>query len=56
MICYKDRTFCASETHKDDCPGAVTKELELEAKDFGLPIAMAYFCGEPEETKTDETD
>ena len=47
MICYKDITFCASTEHKPDCDRRVTKELEAEAKAFGLPIAYAYFCGEP---------
>jgi len=58
MICYKDITFCASTEHKPDCDRRVTKELEAEAKAFGLPIAYAYFCGEPKlkgaEVSTDE--
>ena len=50
MLCYKDITFCASTEHKPDCDRRVTKELEAEAKAFGLPIAYAYFCGEPKLT------
>ncbi len=46
MICYKDRTFCASEVEEHTCGREITpKEIE-EAKELGLPIAYGNFCEE----------
>lgn len=44
-IVYKDRTYCGSKVHKPDCTIAVTPELIKSAAAFGLPIAMADYCG-----------
>ena len=42
MICYKDRTFCSYEKCKkfSECPRALTKEIKVSAKGFGLPICQ----------------
>lgn len=50
MISYKDKTFCASKTHKG-CGRVLTKQEKKEAVKLGLPVAYAYFCGEPKLTK-----
>lgn len=44
MICYKDKTFCASKEHKG-CGRVLTEEEKRHAKEVGLPIASAWFCG-----------
>lgn len=44
MLCYRDRTFCASPTHKG-CGREITEEEKAKAKRIGLPIAFSYFCG-----------
>lgn len=51
MICYKDRTFCISENCKCGPMYKYTEEIKKAAKEFGLPVALAYFCGEPKESK-----
>ena len=44
MLCYKDKTFCASETHKPDCDRILSREQEEDAKGLGLPVAYGNFC------------
>ena len=42
MPCYKDRTYCPFNdtcAHDEDCPRALTVELQQDAKAFGLPIS-----------------
>ena len=46
MICYKDKTFCASKIHKPECDRQITQEELDDAKFCDIPIAWAYFCGE----------
>jgi hypothetical protein len=46
MLCYKDRTYCASKTHRG-CGRKITKAELADAMQLGLPIAWSYFCGEP---------
>lgn len=59
MISYKDRTYCNSEVEKHTCGREFTEQDAIDAEkwwgDKDYPVAFAYFCGEPEETKTDET-
>lgn len=43
MLCYKDKTFCASKIHKG-CGRVITKEELAEAEKLNLPIAWADFC------------
>ena len=56
MICYRDRTYCAQDTcaHAYTCERYLTKEIEQDAKDFGLPVAIAMFtdCYSPLPIKT----
>lgn len=49
MICYKDRTFCASEVEKHTCGREITPEEIKDAKRIGLPICYADFCKESKE-------
>lgn len=50
MMCFKDRTFCSSKTHKSDCNRQFTPELQAEARRWwgkeGAPVAFSDFCGE----------
>jgi hypothetical protein len=54
MLCYKDRTYCASKTHKG-CGRKITKAELADAKMLGLPIAWSYFCGEPTKSNLDRS-
>ena len=55
MLCYRDRTFCASPDCKNLCGRKMTdKEIEERQEfiknsknGFALPVAYDYFCGEP---------
>lgn len=51
MLCYKDRTFCASRVHKHTCGRELTQKDKDAAGEMKLPIAWAYFCGEPANLK-----
>lgn len=44
MICYKDKTFCASKVKKHTCGREITEEEKIHAKKIGLPIAYGDFC------------
>lgn len=55
MICYRDRTFCASPNCKNKCGRELTDEIKRQASEWwlsftngrtsiGAPIAMAFFC------------
>lgn len=46
MICYKDKTYCASKVKKHTCGREITPEEIKESEKIGLPIAYAYFCEE----------
>ncbi len=53
MLCYKDKTFCASEVHKPDCKRQFTKQDQKDAEKWwgkpNPPVAFAYFCDEVKE-------
>jgi hypothetical protein len=49
VICYKDKSFCASPNCKGECGLKITDEELEHAKKIGLPICYGYFCGPPEE-------
>lgn len=51
MMCYRDKTFCASPDCKNECGRQITDEQRGEAERLGLLIAWGYFCGEPEKTE-----
>lgn len=44
MICYKDKTFCGSETHLPECDRQITQEELDDAEKLGLHISYSYFC------------
>jgi hypothetical protein len=44
MICYKDKTFCASKVKKHTCGRKIIKKEIEHAKKIGLPIAYGNFC------------
>jgi len=52
VICYLDTTFCTSPNCKNDCGRQLTPEIVAQAEAWwggdDPPIALAYFCGEPE--------
>jgi len=47
MITYKDRTFCNSPQCTNECGRKIEQQDWEAAEKLGLPIAIAYFCGEP---------
>ena len=48
MICYLDKTFCASPNCTNKCGRKITEDDRAKAIRMNLPIASAYFCGEPD--------
>ena len=65
MICYKDMTFCISPNCENKCGRKLTREIQAAAElwwnpenkleEAGqAPIAVAYFCGNQEETKEND--
>lgn len=56
MICFKDKTFCASPDCNNECGRKMTDEEKEELKVANLPenwdgmlgVSYRYFCGEPE--------
>lgn len=62
MICYLDRTFCASENCKNKCGRKLTKDIVKGAfswweKVTGIgenaPICVSHFCDENGELTND---
>lgn len=51
MMCYRDRTYCASKVKKHTCGCEFTKQDAKDAEKWwgnkDYPVAYAYFCGEP---------
>ena len=45
MICYLDRSFCASKTEAHTCGREITEEQVKRADELGLPIAYSFYCG-----------
>jgi hypothetical protein len=54
MLCYKDKTFCASDVETHTCGRELTREDEARAEKIGLPIMYAHFCEAKLETTTNE--
>ena len=50
MICFLDKTFCASPNCKDKCGRKLTDKLIKQAIDWwgkeDFPVAMREFCDE----------
>jgi len=44
MICYKDKTFCASQVEQHTCGRELTEEDQKRADELGLPISYGRFC------------
>ena len=44
MLCYKDKTFCASEVENHTCGREITNEQVSEASLMEIPIAWGDFC------------
>ncbi len=49
MICFKDRTFCASPNCKNECGRKISDLERQDAVHLDMPIAWAYFCDIPAE-------
>lgn len=47
MLCFNDRTYCNSPDCQNECGRKMTEKVLEQARKAGLPIAYAYFCGEP---------
>lgn len=45
MICFRDRTWCASPDCNGECGRKMTPEIKAEAKKSPFPIAWGMFCG-----------
>lgn len=64
MICYKDKTFCASDCVKEDCYRYLSYEEDHRAKRCGLNIAISdcsheckdYVGGRGNDGKKTETE
>lgn len=51
MICFRDRTYCASPNCVNLCGRQLTPEVREAAESAGMMVAVGYFCGEPERVK-----
>lgn len=47
MICFKDKTFCASPNCKNECGRKMTPREEIESDKAGLPVSYSDFCAHP---------
>lgn len=54
MICFMDRSFCASVGCKNDCGRKMSDELREKARLSGLPVSWGYFCEDKQMEKNDE--
>ena len=43
MLCYRDRTYCASDCLNRECSRFVSKHVEMESKRLNLPLALSDF-------------
>lgn len=55
MLCYKDKTFCASPNCKNECNRKMSIGEIADLIGNDMPIAWGYFCGEPT-TRSSEND
>lgn len=46
MLCYRDKTFCASEVEHHTCGRELSEEEAKKAEEMGMPIAWGKFCKE----------
>jgi hypothetical protein len=46
MICYRDRSYCASSACTNKCGRKITDTEREEAIKTDMPIAWGYFCEE----------
>lgn len=54
MLCFQDRSFCASPNCVNKCERRLTDELAKQAMLVDLPVCYGYFCdenGEPHESR-----
>ena len=51
MLCYRDKTFCASEVEVHMCGRELSEWEEDEARKMGLAIAYAEYCQEEDSLK-----
>jgi len=49
MLCYKDKTFCASPNCENECGRKMKDEEHYQADSLEIPIAWGYFCGLPDD-------
>jgi hypothetical protein len=46
VICFRDRTWCASPECKGECGRQMTPEIKAEARKSKEPISWGIFCGD----------
>ena len=44
MLCYRDKTFCASEVAVHTCGREFTEQDKIDAEKVQLPVAYGNFC------------
>lgn len=52
MMCFQDRSFCASPNCNNDCGRQLTDDLRRRAIDAGAFVALGYFCDKPDNNKS----
>ena len=46
MLCYRDRSYCGSNTENHTCSSVLTEEERQHANEINLPIAYIKYCEE----------
>lgn len=44
MLCYNDRTYCASENCTGQCGRKMTPKEIVASANSAFPVCWAYFC------------
>lgn len=50
-----DKTFCATPNCKNECGRRMAEDERALSVKLAIPISYAYFCGEPESIKKENT-
>ena len=52
MICFEDKTYCASPNCKNECGRQLTDDIRQAAIKADMPIMQGYFCEDKPEPKS----
>lgn len=47
MLCFNDRTYCASPNCQNECGRKMTDDEKDKAMTSAFPVSWGFFCGEP---------